>query len=415
MPLSTTASTSDLATILAQQLVLTHYQPIVSVKKRALLGYEALSRGCDAAGAICLPPNLLFGLAQTPEERLHLDRLCRAKALQGFSALHKQQRELVLTLNVDVSLLDTGAAGSDYLVKQAREAGVDPNNIVIEIIEANVRDTAALLDFTQRYRQAGFLIALDDVGAGHSNMERIAWIKPDIIKLDRSLISEIQCEFYKLEVTKSLVGLGQRLGAMVVAEGVESEAEALVCLELGVDVFQGYHFSRPGLLSPRPQGVLATVEGMAVTFRQRRLQNINARKQRYAAYDVLLQKLIRHLIRAEEREYDRVLADFMTSHTELECLYVLDGQGLQLSETVCNPMNVAESRRFIYQPAQKGADHSLKDYFLPLAAGLQKYTTEPYISMASGNLCTTIAAAYSSRDGHKRVVCIDICTPPESI
>jgi len=399
---------SDIKTLLDNRRVVTHYQPLVSIKKRALLGYEALSRGCNAAGETCLAPGVLFALPRSTQERLQLDRLCREKALQGFKELHSRRKELVLSLNLDVSLLDTEAAGSSHLALQAAQCGVNPNNIIIEIIESDVQNTDALLDFIDRYRRAGFLIALDDVGAGHSNMERIALIKPDVIKVDRSLIRDIDSEFYKLEVTRSLVGLGQRIGAMVLAEGVETRQEAMTLLELGVDAFQGFHFARPELLNGRPGTALQAVEELAAAFKQHKLDSISAKKELFSAYDAILQKLICSLVGVGEAQYDRVLAGFMTAHPDLECLYVLDHRGMQISETICNPMNIVENKRFIYHPAQKGTDHSLKDYFLPLDAGLPKFTTDSYISQASGNVCTTIAASFSGNDGSRRIVCIDI-------
>lgn len=402
------SAASDIKTLLEKKRVVTHYQPLVSIKKRALLGYEALSRGCDECGDVIMAPNLLFALPRCARERLLLDRLCREKALQGFQQVHLQQRELVLSLNMDVSLLDTDAAGSQYLVHQAEQWGIDPNNIVIEIIESDVKNTEALLDFIQRYRDAGFLIALDDLGAGHSNMERIALIKPDVIKIDRSLSNAIHGQFYKIEVAKSLVGLGQRIGAMVVAEGVESPEDALRLLELGVDVFQGFHFARPALLNGRPRKALEIVDDIAAQFKEHSLRSISAKKELYATYDTILQQLIVKLVGASERDYDKTLAAFICAHPDLECLYVLDRRGMQISDTMCNPVNISENKRFIYQPAQRGTDHSLKDYFLPLDAGLPKFTTETYISQASGNLCTTIAACFSGKDGLKRIVCMDI-------
>lgn len=74
---------------------------------------------------------------------------------------------------------------------------------------------------------------------------------------------------------------------------------------------------------------------------------------------------------------------------------------------MCNPEKISETKRFIYHPAPRGADHSLKDYFLPLSAGLRKFTSEPYISLASGNLCTTIASTFECL-GLTYILCVDM-------
>ena len=87
------------------------------------------------------------------------------------------------------------------------------------------------------------LIALDDMGTGYSNLERIASIKPDIIKLDRSLIQDIDREYHKQELFDFFLKLAHKIGVFVVVEGIETEAEALSCLERGADLVQGFYFA----------------------------------------------------------------------------------------------------------------------------------------------------------------------------
>jgi hypothetical protein len=103
------------------------------------------------------------------------------------------------------------------------------------------------------------------------------------------------------------------------------------------------------------------------------------------------------------------LARFIDTYPSVECLYVLDMKGNQISETLCNPARLNSSKRFLYEPASEGADHSLKEYFLPIQAGLEKFTTRPYISLASGNLCTTISHVfYHKGTGRHRILCVDM-------
>ena len=105
---------------------------------------------------------------------------------------------------------------------------------------------------------------------------------------------------------------------------------------------------------------------------------------------------------------DQALTGFIDQWEQIECLYVLNAKGVQISGTVCNPARLRKRKRFIYEPAHVGADHSLKEYYLPLRAGLQKFTTQPYISLASGNRCITISAAYKDRDNRSCILCADI-------
>ena len=387
--------------------VTTFFQPLVSIKKRAVLGFEALNRGHLVDKDLFIPPQIMFSLADQDACRLELDRLCRSKSLECFAPVHQRHKNLMVSINLDTSLLDT-VAGSNYLIKQVEACCINPNNVIIEIIESDVKDADSLLRFIRTYRNLGFLIALDDVGSGHSNLERIASIKPEVIKIDRSLITNIDKEFHKLEVTKSLVGLGQKIGAMVVAEGIEREEEALALLELGVDVFQGFYFCRPFI----PNGVdfecPGRVHHIAECFGNRILEKISARKQQIKGYERIMANIMSRLIKAQPMEFERKLVDCLAAHENLECLYILDMRGCQVSNTVCNPYRISENKRFIYQPAQRGADHSLKDYFLPIRAGLVKYITEQYISLASGNKCTTLSATFRCSTGDSFIVCLDL-------
>ena len=411
---NTTTSQPSVVDIIKQGAVVSRFQPLVSIKTKAVLGVEALSRGRALGEQHPVDPGTLFRQARREDCVLELDRLCREKALDAFVPLHKRHRDLILTLNMNAQVLDLLSPGSNHLFRQVESRGIDPNNILIEIIESDVKNLDALLAFTELYRKYGFLIALDDVGTGHSNLERVALIKPEVIKIDRSLISDIDREFYKREVAKSLIGLSQRIGAMVVGEGVEREEEVVTLLEMGVDVFQGFFFARPGPPDDDSWGEIGEkMDAVARRFRRGVVNRINRHRRQMELYNGLLASVVRALERADVSTYDRVLAEQMALHADMECLYVLDRAGMQVSGTVCNPFMVSVNKRFIYRPAQRDADHSLKDYFLPIKAGLPKYTTDTYISLASGNLCITIACRFTAKGGEKRIVCLDIAHRPD--
>lgn len=399
----------DIYDIVSSNAVITFFQPIVSVKKRAVLGLEALSRGSFDGVTPHIPPNVLFSLAGADvDSRIELDRLCRFKAFESFQPLHQERRELLVSVNLDVAILDTPAAGSNHLLHQVEEAGINPNNIIIELIESRVQNTGALMQFIEDYREKGFLIALDDVGTGHSNLERIAALKPDLIKIDRSLISNVDRIFHKQEVVKALTALGNKLGALVLAEGIEREEEALKCLQLGLDVFQGFYFGKPGLADSGIWNCLSKVHTVASHFKQSSIDLLNAQRGLFESYNVLLTDILGLLAHAPPDDFGTALASCITLHSHLECLYLLDAHGKQVTDTVCNPLIVSSNKRFIYHPAQRGADHSLKDYFLPISAGLTRFTTDAYVSMASGNLCSTISNVFTGMDGENYILCMDV-------
>ena len=258
-------------------------------------------------------------------------------------------------------------------------------------------------------RDHGFLIALDDVGTGHSNLDRIPSLEPDIIKIDRSLITDINEKFYNKEVTRSLISLAERTGSLPLAEGIETVDEALTLLSMGIDVFQGYFFGRPmpAALAAKPD--VTPIKFLGSRFKTHVLEQINHKKIMEKSYKKMARKLREALMDGTPNTADSALSAFITENSAIECAYILDANGMQISETICNPYKLKENRRLIYQPAPEGADHSLKEYYLTIKSGNRWHTTSPYISLASGNNCVTVSTKmYETPESP--ILCIDIST-----
>lgn len=399
--------TLNIESLIHNRQIITHFQPLVSIRQGAVIGYEALSRGTVGSSDLIIPPDTLFTLASLRGLSLKLDRACREKAFTHFAPLHEKRKELLLFVNVDASLLTETVVGSGHIETLANTLGISPSNVVIEIIESQVQDTTALMRFINRHRALGFLIALDDVGAGHSNLERIASIKPEVIKIDRFLISNIHTEFYKQEVVNSLTSLARRIGAMTVAEGVEREEEAVYLMGAGADVLQGYLFARPAPTS-EPEDVTSRIRQVAKAYRNYSLNRYERHKEQQASHRALIRHVRDILGSVAASQFNQVMVEQLLTFPNLECLYVLNETGIQVTDTLCNPLNISANKRFIYQPARKGTDHSLKEYFIPIQAGLEECITAPYISLASGNRCITLATRCTCAEGRHYVLCLDV-------
>ena len=137
-----------------------------------------------------------------------------------------------------------GLIGSGQLRQEVSEMGLKPSNVAIEIVEYRVEDLKELQHFVEKLRDFGFLIALDDVGAGHSNLNRIPLIKPDILKIDRYLVENLQDDFYKKEILKSMVRMAPALGRSLSPRGWKPTRKPNL-MEMDVDMIQGFYFSRP--------------------------------------------------------------------------------------------------------------------------------------------------------------------------
>jgi len=285
----------------------------------------------------------------------------------------------------------------------------------VVVLSARFDDPSMLAELAVTLRRVGFLMALDDVGAGHSNLDRIPLFRPDIIKIDRTLITGIDADFYKQETMKSLVSLSRRIGALVVAEGIETEPEAVTALELGCDLLQGYYLRRPqpadsfqsGGLGPEATDVM---ESLARSFRSRMVGGIHERREAHRRLNGLFGRILGDLTVEREGELDAVLARAIQDDPHIECLYVLDASGVQVTETVCNQSMARRSGGAMFRPAPRGSDHSLKEYFYVLVdVELPRYTTDPYVSLASGHLCRTISTCFrDGSDGKTYVLCADV-------
>ena len=130
----------------------------------------------------------------------------------------------------------------------ARRAGLPNHMILFEITEnERLRDPRHLRDIVSSYRGMGFKVAIDDFGAGHSNLDLLAGFQPDLLKLDMHLTRGIDSDPGRQAILRSMIGLCRELGIGLVAEGVEQAAEYRTLRALGVTLFQGYLFARPGL------------------------------------------------------------------------------------------------------------------------------------------------------------------------
>lgn len=214
------------------------YQPIVRTHDRSLFAYEALMR-CRVAG---LGPGDLLPMAESlglvPELGRRVHELvaqgiqgCADPSVRFFVNLHPLEFQEAILLADDQPLLPHA------------------HRIVLEVTErAQLAGGADMSQTLARLREAGFRIALDDLGEGYAGLSWLLKLAPDVTKLDMSLIRDIHQSRLKRELVMAMVSVSRRSRSLVVAEGVENEQEATVLVDLGCDLLQGYHFGRPGPL-----------------------------------------------------------------------------------------------------------------------------------------------------------------------
>ncbi|HTY73904.1 MAG TPA: EAL domain-containing protein [Actinomycetes bacterium] len=206
------------------------FQPVVDLATSEVAGYEALTRFSDGR-----PPNLWFAEAHQCGLGVDLELAALEKALAALP----EQPPGFLSLNISAATLRSSA-----LLR--RLAGSLPGAVVLELIgHGPLGDPDTARARIAGLRQLGVQVALDNVGSGPASLRPAVDLQPDLIKIDRSLVSYVDRDPVQRAVVGAFAQLAMSLGWVVVAEGIEREQELAVCADLGIALGQGYLLGRP--------------------------------------------------------------------------------------------------------------------------------------------------------------------------
>ena len=221
----------------------TFFQPVFQNDFKSVWGYECLMRGVADDGSWIMPKQLLDWAAQ---ERLifMLDRICRETHIRNAAAVLPDDVAIL------INFLPTAIYEPSFCLKTtiaaAKSAGIAPNRVIFEVVETEkVRDSDHLASILNEYRKSGFRVALDDLGSGFAGLTMLADLNPDLIKIDRELVQgAAKSEMHRI-IVRALVQIARDSGCLILAEGVETEAELALMKSFGVDLFQGFLLGRP--------------------------------------------------------------------------------------------------------------------------------------------------------------------------
>jgi EAL domain-containing protein (putative c-di-GMP-specific phosphodiesterase class I) len=211
------------------------YQPIVEYSRRRILSYEALLR--TAAQGIRNPGEIL----ELAEKTGRLNDLGRAIRAQVARELPNLAPDIDVFVNLHPNDL-----GDDQLYDPASPLMAFSKRVVLEITErASVAHDADLNKHIEKLRALGYRVAVDDLGAGYAGLTTLARIQPEFVKLDGSLVRNIDTSSVNQLIVTAVVDLSAQMGLQVIAECIETAAELSTLRMLGVDLMQGYYFAKP--------------------------------------------------------------------------------------------------------------------------------------------------------------------------
>jgi EAL domain-containing protein (putative c-di-GMP-specific phosphodiesterase class I) len=215
------------------------YQPIVELGAQQIYAHEALVRGPNGESAYSV-------LSQVNDSnRYAFDQACRVAAIKGAAELNLQG---YLSINFLPNAVYRPEACIRSTFDAAKLYGFPTERIIFEVTEGEqITDRPHLVNIFKEYRRFGFQTAIDDFGAGYAGLNLLAEYQPHIVKIDMDLVRGIDSSVAKQAIVRGIVAICRDLDITVLAEGIETAAERDCLRGAGIDLMQGYLFSKPAL------------------------------------------------------------------------------------------------------------------------------------------------------------------------
>ncbi|OMH23439.1 diguanylate phosphodiesterase [Tersicoccus phoenicis] len=216
------------------------FQPIVDVVTSAPFAYEALVRGPEGQGAMTVLGQVTDG------NRYGFDQACRVTAIRTAMAAGIADTGARLSINFLPNAVYSPTACIQLTLRTAAEHAFPLDRLIFEFTENEQMVSPDHIEaIISTYRDFGFAVAVDDFGAGHSGLDLFARFATDMVKLDMDLIRGIDTDPRRRAVVRAVLGLCEELGTLLIAEGIETAAEARTLRDLGIRYMQGFLFARP--------------------------------------------------------------------------------------------------------------------------------------------------------------------------
>ena len=237
------------------------YQPVFCAAEQRPFGYEGLLVAYSPEGKP-VTPHRVFTRAEAIGDGVYVDWLSRALHLRSWGQLGENRGRLFLNVTPTAAIEDSHF---DRAFPKMLEAyGARPEDVIVEILETGVEEEPQLVDAVRKYKAMGCKVALDDFGAGASEMKRFWRLRPDIVKIDRGVLRAATGDDHALRVLKGVVRMMQDCGVRVVIEGAEDRRDATVALDSNADFVQGYYFARPAGIAANEGAVRERFAGLVI-------------------------------------------------------------------------------------------------------------------------------------------------------
>ena len=393
-----------LRAVLERREVLVFFQPVVSVERRSIIGFEAYTRG-GAHGSTVVKPDVLFDDALEPDVQLEIDRICRENVLARFQDIAKNHPDVLLFLNLNAAAFKSSKLKPEMLHEQVQRSGLPPHRVVLELAERQLTPDLPWL-LADLYQKKGYRFCIDDGGISLATQEAMIRLKPDYMKLARPSQDSGQDRTLRIKILEALREATERTGCRVVGKGVEGEDEAFLLLDAGVVLQQGFFFTKS---SGDKEGDALDVFRRKIVdlhtrYRERQTTGIKAKRQAFETLNKAVGKLAYKFAGAVREEFPALVKAVARALQEAHAVFVLDENGQEIARGVSSDTPRPET-------ASACTDHSFRDYYLHLKTGFEKFCTPPFVSPCTKLSHCILAQRFFSRDGEECILGLELRYP----
>jgi EAL domain-containing protein (putative c-di-GMP-specific phosphodiesterase class I) len=375
------------------------FQPIFTFAHNRPVAYEALLRARDRQGNFISPPEVLQQAAELGQsDKLEITLIILHAV--NFFRLDIQHEWLFLNLNPVLT-----SSNLDFiheLPEILNQFDIPLSRIVIEIVENSVSAHDNLIRAVKYLKQCGFIIAIDDFGAGHSNFSRIWDLRPNIVKLDRELLTRFRRNHGLKPLLSSLVEMLHECESLVLVEGIEDEQDAVLAALIDTDMHQGYFFGRP-------QARLCDMENPYLAGNLLDNKNQHEQINQQLLPDMLKGLFLNAVNIAQNRPGLIDSCQSVLNHPKVVRCYLIDDKGQQIAEEYGQYAYDKSNLNSHSLPLVSEANWSRRIYFRKAISKMGEFhQTRPYLSLTSLNKCVTFSMGFRNRQKQSLVLCCDI-------
>jgi len=319
---------------LSPEKIIPYFQPILSADLKSVYSYEILGRYIDDNGTVRSLGNFFNDENTSNEDALRIDRQIRREAMKKYA---EEKRSEYLFINIRLAWLLQFAEKPEEMItlQWAKEFGITPDKLVIEITEEEFNANETYIRTIIHYKNVGCRIALDDYGKKASDIERLANIKPDIIKINMDYIHRSENSYHYREYLRSVANFAESVGIEVLYEGIETQKQLDICMSLKGRYYQGFLIAMP---QPSMNNNFIndavfseSIENLYVILQDEITKTEVLKK----SFDTQIERfLAQNPFNFAEKDHDTYLIKLCRELSNVQLVYLCDRRGNQLTSNI---------------------------------------------------------------------------------